>query len=300
MRLSVRFCSCFVAAGLAFCPAPAMAEEPTRPYPPCDRTPTQGDISSAKGAFDAGNGSFNEADYERAIMYWEDAYRRDCTAHPLLLNLARAYELNGQKKHAVNALETFLTRVPNSSEESQIKRRIDKLQEQIEVEAAAARAAAPAAAAAQAPKEPPPGAKNPPPQETKEPSSGGSKPILPLIVGGVGVAMFVAGGIVWLVAQSDISDFEKQCPGRQCPTTDPSGNPIDSDALTKKGNEAITRRDISGVIALVGAGAIVGGGIWYVLSKPSQSAGAAPHGFTAHLTPALAPGYGGLTLVGAF
>jgi hypothetical protein len=54
------------------------------------------------------------------------------------------------------------------------------------------------------------------------------------------------------------------------------------------------------VIALVGAGAIVGGGIWYVLSKPSQSAGAAPRGFTAHLTPAVAPGYGGMTLVGAF
>jgi len=143
MRPPVRLCSWFVAAGLSLYPALAMAEDAVRPYPSCDRTPTQGDIAAAKGAFDAGNGSFNEADYDRAIVYWEDAYRRDCTAHPLLLNLARAYELNGLKHHAVNSLQTFLTRVPNSSEENQIKRRIDKLQEQIQSEAALAPATPP-------------------------------------------------------------------------------------------------------------------------------------------------------------
>src|SRR5882724_6811775 len=136
MRSPVRFSSWVVAAGVCLFPALASAEDAAKPYPTCDRTPTPGDVSSAKGAFDAGNGSFNEADYDRAITYWEDAYRRDCTAHPLLLNLARAYELNGLKQHAVTALQTFLARVPNSSEENQIKRRIDKLQEQIQSEAA--------------------------------------------------------------------------------------------------------------------------------------------------------------------
>ncbi|HEX3595043.1 MAG TPA: hypothetical protein VHU80_08080, partial [Polyangiaceae bacterium] len=101
MRSPVRLSSWFIAASLSLAPALASAEDAPRPYPACDRTPTQGDVSAAKGAFDAGNGSFNEADYDRAITYWEDAYRRDCTAHPLLLNLARAYELNGQKQHAV-------------------------------------------------------------------------------------------------------------------------------------------------------------------------------------------------------
>src|SRR5262245_2431952 len=118
---------------LLLCPALARAEEAAvRPYPACDKTPTDGDIAAAKGAFQAGNGSVNEADYERAITYWEDAYRRDCTAHPLLLNLARAYELNGQKRHAVNALETFVARNPGSPDEGQIKRRIEKLNEQLQ------------------------------------------------------------------------------------------------------------------------------------------------------------------------
>jgi hypothetical protein len=223
------------------------------------------------------------------------------------LNLARAYELNGQKHHAVNSLQTFLTRVPNSSEENQIKRRIDKLQEQIDSEAALA------------PATPPPTTQTPPPTapvapaaatqatETPEPSSGGHRPILPLIVGGVGAAMFIAGGIVWLGANSDIKDFEKKCPGRTCTDHDQSTDPptpldeAQQAALTQQGNDIITRRDVSGVIALVGIGAMVGGGIWYALSKPSGgSASATPRGFTARVTPAMAPGYGGMSLVGAF
>jgi hypothetical protein len=305
MRSPVRLCSWFVAAGLSLYPALAAAEEATRPYPSCERTPTQGDIAAAKGAFDAGNGSFNEADYDRAIVYWEDAYRRDCTAHPLLLNLARAYELNGQKQHAVNALQTFLIRVPNTTEENQIKRRIDKLQEQIQSEAAIP-ATPPPTTEAQPPKETPV-TTVPPATETPEPSSGGSRPILPLIVGGTGLVMFVAGGIVWLGAQSDIKDFEKKCPGRICTNEDQSTNPPttltepEQNALTEKGNDIITRRDVSGVIALVGIGAMLGGGIWYALSKPSGgSATVPPRGFTARVTPALAPGYGGMSLVGAF
>src|SRR3972149_3238348 len=79
--------------------ASAQTQAPT--YPECKNQPTDSDVSAAKGAFQAGQASFNEADYTRAITYWEDAYRRDCTAHALLLNLARAYELNGQKHHAV-------------------------------------------------------------------------------------------------------------------------------------------------------------------------------------------------------
>ena len=85
------------------------AEEPTR-YPECTHEASEADLTAAKAAFQAGNVSFNEADYPRAILYWEDAFRRDCTAHPLLLNLARAYELNAQKRKAVVALETYLKR----------------------------------------------------------------------------------------------------------------------------------------------------------------------------------------------
>jgi hypothetical protein len=307
MRSPVRFSSWAVAAGLCLCPALAIAEDAPKSYPACDRTPTSGDVSAAKGAFDAGNGSFNEADYDRAIMYWEDAYRRDCTAHPLLLNLARAYELNGQKQHAVSALQTFLARVPNSSQEDQIKRRIEKLQEQIQSEAQATPAPATTAPpTAETVPPPTPASTVPPPtpvEESHEPS-GGHRPIAPLIVGGAGLVLTVVSGIIWFGANSDIKDFEKVCPGRQCnedPTKLSAQQIADVEKAKNDGNSAITRRDISGALALVGIGALLGGGIWYAVSKPSGgSAGTTTHGFAATLSPAVAPGYGGMAVSGAF
>ena len=294
MRSPARYSSRVIAA-TALCLWPALAhaaEDAPRAYPACDHTPTPGDVQAAKGAFEAGNGSFNEADYDRAITYWEDAYRRDCTAHPLLLNLARAYELDGQKQHAVNALQTFLTRVPNSSDENQIKRRIEKLQEQIQSEAAAAPPPTTTPTPPPATTAPTPATTTTAPVEQPEKPSGGHRPIAPLIVGGAGVVLTVVSGIIWLGANSDIKKFEQQCPGRVCDAAHESAR--------ASGNDAITRRDISGSLALVGIAAILGGGIWYGLSKPSQTASTTPHGFTATWSPAVAPGYGGMAVAGSF
>ena len=99
-----------------------------KPYPPCTTEPDEISMQGAQGAFQAGSASFNEADYTRAIFYWEDAYRRDCTAHAMLKNLARAYELNEQYPHAILALQTYLERTPNSGEEESIQRRIEALE----------------------------------------------------------------------------------------------------------------------------------------------------------------------------
>src|SRR5687767_13478150 len=133
--------SLLAALALLAAPAIAYAEEPTKSYPDCGREPTDAEVAAAKGAFQAGNASFNEADYARAIDYWEDAYRRDCTANPLLLNLARAYELAGRKRQAVIALETFVSREPSSGEKDQINRRVEVLKKKIAEEDAAAAAA---------------------------------------------------------------------------------------------------------------------------------------------------------------
>ena len=298
MRSLVRYRSWIVALGVSACPALASAEDAVRPYPTCDRTPTPGDVSAAKGAFEAGNGSFNEADYDRAITYWEDAYRRDCTAHPLLLNLARAYELNNLKQHAVNALQTFLARVPNSSEENQIKRRIDKLQEQIQSEAATApppTAATAAPTPTAAPETPPPTAATPAPETPKESAGGGGLPVWPIVVAGAGLVMFTTGGIIWLGARSDLSDIEKLCPThREC-----------SNDVTQRGNDANTRLNISGAVALVGAAALAGGAVWFFLDMPSgggksSSGKRSPRGFTASVAPAVAPGFGGMSVAGTF
>lgn len=285
MRTSCRVRTTVIASALFLLPAVALAEAPVTPYPPCERTPTKGDSAAAEGAFQAGNAAYGEADYDRAINYWEDAYRRDCTAHPMLLNLARAYEINGQKRHAVNALRTYVARNPNSSDEGQIKRRIEKLDEQIQAEAAAA--APPPTAPTQPAGAPPPMAPvgAPPPPGPEPAPSSGKRPIAPLILVGAGGVAAIVGGIVFIGARSDLNDLETVCPGRIC-----VGRPD----LTDQANSALSRQQIGAVVGGVGLAAVAGGLVWYFMSKPS---GSAP---TTALVPAVAPNFGGAHLVGSF
>ncbi len=294
MRILACLGSLAIAAGITLAAgSAAAAEDAPKDYPECTKKkPTEGDTSAAKGAFQAGNASFNEADYERAINYWEDAYRRDCTAHPLLLNLARAYELSGQKRHAVLALQTFLTRNPNSSEEGQIRRRVEKLNEQIKAEDAAQ--TSPTTATTEP--TPAPATPEPSPAPVSEPApqeSGTKRSVIPLVVAGGGGVLAIVGGIVFFGAQSDIKDFEKQCPNRQCPT--------DQQSLVDDGNAARSRATVGGAIALVGLAAGIGGTIWYF----TQPSGAAPEagtkrGFRAGVSPRMGYGYSGVHLVGEF
>jgi len=268
-------------------PARAFAADDTHSYPECTHEASDADLTAAKAAFQAGNVSFNEADYPRAILYWEDAFRRDCTAHPLLLNLARAYELNGQKRQAVVSLETFLEREPNSTERAQIQRRIEVLKKQIDTEQAAVPQTAPpppgpAPAPATAPPPPPPPQRGPVnlAEHPKSPQ------VLPLVVAGVGAAVFVVGGLVYLDGAKKVKDFEVVCGKQhnQCPTG----------YDTAPANAAAKRETAGGVTALVGLPILAGGLIWYfVASSPSKSSAAI-------VTPAVAPGFYGVALNSRF
>jgi hypothetical protein len=297
MRISCGVRTTTLASALFLLPALARAEAPVQPYPPCDRTPTKGDSAAAEGAFQAGNAAYGEADYDRAINYWEDAYRRDCTAHPMLLNLARAYEISGQKRHAVNALRTYIARNPNASDEGQIKRRIEKLDEQIQSESAAA--APPPPGPTQTVGMPPPVAPAgaPPAGTEPAPSPGGKRSVVPLIVAGAGGVAAVVGGVIFAGASSDVSDFEAQCPNRRCDVKFPDGvttNPVASAQKVEEGNSALSRQTTGGIVLGVGLGALAGGLIWYFVSKPSAPAP------TTAFVPAVGPGFGGANLVGNF
>ena len=90
------------------------ASEAPTPYPACTGKPTQADTDAAHGAYTAGKGSFDEADYTTAINYFRDAYRRDCTKHELLIIIARAYELQGKRARAAASLQAYLDRVPTA------------------------------------------------------------------------------------------------------------------------------------------------------------------------------------------
>lgn len=271
--------ACLLAGALLS--APAFAEEDAPPYPTCDRAPTEADTAAAKGAFQAGQAAFNEADYPRAINYWEDAYRRDCTAHKLLVNLARAYELNGQLKFAVRSLKTYNDRAPGNPEMAQNETRIARFEEKIARDEASAKPD---------PADPvvPPGGKVPdgpadPGGKVAPPSGEGKKPLLPLFVAGGGLVVGVIGAVIYFPAQSTISDFEAKCPNRTCPA-----GVDDSEA-----NSARSSASLGGIVMGVGGAALVGGIVWYLLS-PEEPATAS------RVTPTVGRGFGGLAWSGSF
>jgi tetratricopeptide (TPR) repeat protein len=270
-------------------PAFAHAEEPTKTYPDCGREPTEAEVAAAKGAFQAGNASFNEADYARAIDYWEDAYRRDCTANPLLLNLARAYELAGRKRQAVVALETFLAREPSSGEKDQINRRIEVLKKKIAEEDAAAAAAPPPPTAGPTP---PPTSGPEPPAET---TTLAKRSPGPWIVIGLGGAVAILGTIGYISNKTKIDDLANQC---EVPATH-KGCP---ENVEKDGNEARKAMTTSAVLAGVGAGVVAGGFVWWYLDgrRVARSNSQSESWRRPVVTPVVGPEVAGLALSGSF
>jgi hypothetical protein len=286
--------SLYLAIGLLCSSAPVLGEE-VKQFPECSREPTQSDISAAKAAFQAGNASFDEADYPRAILYWEDAYRRDCTAHALLLNLARAYELNGQKQQAVVALETFLARQPDTTQKDQISRRVDVLNKQIEAERQNAAEGPSANTAAPATVNSEPASPSPGPVAAEQPAAApgsGQRSIVPLIVAGAGVLVAGIGTWQYFDAKADVDDWKVTCGGtKRCPP-----------ALVDDANAASDRQQLWGGIALVGVGAIAGGLVWYFVqpTTPAAAARALPPRVQGHVSPTFGRGFGGVTVSGAF
>ncbi|MET0595389.1 MAG: tetratricopeptide repeat protein [Polyangiaceae bacterium] len=293
MGLSLRG---FLVAGIISMGGAAYAADakPTA-FPPCTTTATDADRKAAQGAFAAGQASFNEADYPTAIVYWRDAYRRDCSAHALLLNLARAYELKGDRGEAVNALETYLQRKPDASDAEQIRRRIENLKTQI---AAAEKSAAPAPlpSPASSVAAPPPAAQPTPMQSSAPPSaqpaadsaeSKGSRSPVPLFVAAGGGVLAIAGAVVLAGGISKVNEAADACPDRKnCQDT----NVVD------QGNAGRTQQVVGGIVLGAGGVAVAGGLLWYFLSSPSGDSAPRTALGRARAVPAFAPGYAGISL----
>jgi hypothetical protein len=261
----------------------ALAADTKTPFPPCTTAPTTADQKAAKGAFEAGQGSFNEADYATAITYWRDAYRRDCTAHALLLNLARAYELKSDRSEAVNALETYLQRKPDTPDADQIRRRIDNLKQQM-----AAVAPSPAPTAGPVPTSTATTTTFVPPPPAEVPSTSGRSPAPYFVMGG-GALVAIVGAVIYAGGAKKVSDFEAACPNRMCP-----GGP----AQQQEANDARNQQNLGGVVLGLGIAGIGAGLIWYLTSTPSSSPAPAPA--RASLTPVVGSGFGGVSLSGHF
>lgn len=288
--------SLLAALALLAMPAIAHAEEPTKSYPDCGREPTDAEVQAAKGAFDAGNASFNEADYTRAIDYWEDAYRRDCTANPLLLNLARAYELAGRKRQAVVALETYLARKPSSAEKDQINRRVEVLKKKIAEEDAAAAAAPPTNGQTTPPSNG--GVTTVPPEEPQAPRA--KRSAGPWIVIGLGGAAAIVGTIGYVSSKKAMDDAAARCDNPDTVVVETRAMCFDGTAVTD-GNKARSNLTVSGVLLGVGVVAVAGGFVWWYLDgRRVASAQAAPAKRRTAFYPVVSPELTGVGMSGSF
>ncbi len=267
-----------ICGGLVLAPVAAVvAGDTTEAYPICEGEPSPAQRQAAQGAFQAGSGSYQEGEYTKAVEYWRDAYRRDCTAHMLLLNLANAYERLGDRRAAVLALKTYLERQKDITDRPMLEKRIKNLEDQIA--AAEAASAKPSAA-------PPPASSSPAPAPapTQTATTTAGKSITPWIVVGAGGILTVVGVLTYAGGKSKVDDAEAACPDRVC--ADP--------AIQNKGNDGREQMNLGGVLTGLGLAGVAGGLVWhFVFDKPGNPS-------TGRLAPAVAPGYAGMSYGGTF
>jgi len=280
IRLTSTLRRAVAALGLGVALAAGAARGETE-YPTCEQEPTAEAVEAAQGAFKAGKAAFDEGDFDRAITYWRDAYRRDCRAHDLLQNLARAYELKGDRAEAIHALQTLIERKPETPHREQFERRIASHRAQLAAEAASAAPPAPPSPAASASGSPSP---SPPPTAAR---AAPRKPVVPLVVAGVGGVVAVVGGVLWFGAHEEVSDFEDQCGDdrQRCP------GDVKADA-----NAARDRERLSGGVAIGGLAIAAGGTLWYLFTPPKL----VERGTRPALSPMVGEGLVGAAVSGRF
>jgi hypothetical protein len=274
----------------------AASAPPLSQYPACTTKPTQAETDAAHGAYIAGKGSFDEADYTKAIDYFKDAYRRDCTKPELLLIIARAYELKGDRREAVNALETYLQRKPDAPDAETQRRHIANLKKELADQAASASASAsaipPSASASASASAAPSASASAAPSATasatsEPPPAGGERghTLTPWIVAGAGGVALLTGGALFLVGSGDVSSAESACGSGHTACPDKSS--------ADKGNSGRSLETVGVIVGGVGLAGVVGGLVWHFLEPTGAAASPAQTGRPV-IAPQVAPGYAGV------
>ncbi len=281
MRL-LRFWRVGLCASIALSVSLAFATDPVSPYAECTHKPTPADQDGAKGAHKAASQFYDRGDYEKAIRYWSDAYGFDCTAHGVLINIANAYEKQGDKAAAVLALETFLMR---TGSEPTIEEKVRKLKQSMALPAPTVTASASAAPRA-APTVMPSAIPTAPPA--------GPKPYgyTPLIVAGGGAGLAVIGGILLGVGTSATSAATDQC--------GPQRNNCPNDDVISSGNTGRIEQGVGATGLVLGFAALGGGLAWEFLFNKPRAAAAPPAKVGIHVLPVAGPREQGLSVSGSF
>jgi hypothetical protein len=271
----------------------ARAQIAQTPYPACTNKPTPQDSEAAHSAYLLGKRFFEESDYGSASHNFIDAFKLDCTKPELLLNIARANELLGNRAEAVHALETYMQRgqTLTPDDKVQLQRRIDNLKAAI-----AAQTPTPPpqpTVAPVAPTQPPPATVTPPPPPPPPPTVEQRKHgAVPWVVTGIGGAAAIAGGVVYLVGAGDVSSAKSACGGKTtCPSTTAGM------AAQTKGNNGDNLETAGAVVFWAGIGVAAAGVLWHFLEPTGPVASEAPK---TSFSPVFGPGYAGASVVGRF
>lgn len=204
------------------------------------------DPEAARVAFRAGQTAFSEGAYARAVELWNQAYRDDCTAHALLLNLAMAQELLGRPDDAIHTLTLFNRRSPTSPYVEANSKRIQRL-ERTAAEQRRERARRERLDWA--------------PVNRPAPEDDGPSVSLPLAVTIAGGAVAVVGGVLFIEGRMSASSADDRCGSRD--SCDEVGGFID-------GERARSRAESGGWIGGAGLLTAAGGLVWHILSGPDR------------------------------
>jgi hypothetical protein len=212
----------------------------------CTESNVAKDPEAARVAFRAGQTAFSEGAYARAVELWDQAYRDDCTAHALLLNLAMAQELLGRPGDAIQTLTLFNGRSPSSPYVDANVKRIERLERAV-AENSRDRARQNRALWS--------------PVERPTTSGDGAGLSVPLVVAVAGGAIAVVGGALFAEGRLSATSAEERCgAARACEVV---GNLVD-------GERARTRAEVGGWLGGAGLATAAGGVVWHLLTRPER------------------------------
>jgi hypothetical protein len=277
---------------------PALAQSPSSYPAACDASKvSKTDVERAHTVFISGKGFLDEANYDKAISYFKDAYSIDCSVHGILPIIATAYERKGDKAEAIHALEEYLQRVPTAPDHDVVEHRIRNLKDQLAQERPSATplatvpsstAATPTATASVA--VPTVGETATAPTDSStvpSPPVESGHAVGPWIVVGAGGAVLVAGAVLLAVGSGDVSTANKSCEShQQC-----------APSVADQGNRGRGLETAGVVVGIAGIAGVAGGLVWhFVDAKHRASAGSRGP----QLSPVVAASFAGVSLGGSF
>ena len=166
----------------------------------------------ARQLYRRGTSYYDEGRYEEAVQAFQESYR--LSGRPLLLfNIANAFERLGRYDQALSTLRRYAVSA-RESEQEQIRARIAALEERVaeqqREEEERQRAEAPPPEPEPAP-QPPPQVAPPPPSPPPGPSFDEGLVYGGIAIGGVGVALLVAGAVMGALALDARSQAQGGC-----------------------------------------------------------------------------------------